>query len=56
MSPAEISELYNMMEQLKKENQKLRDDVIVKTAKEKELRDLISYLNKLGPKPFNMEP
>lgn len=42
--------------ELKRENQNLKEKVMVLEGKETELRRLIAYLNKLGPKPPNMEP
>ena len=45
-------ELYDCQQ----ENAKLQDKIIILEAKERELRALISYLNKLGPKPENMNP
>lgn len=52
MTPQQVNELHQQNNDLRQENTKLKDDLIYAKAKEKELRDIISYLNKLGPKPL----
>ncbi len=56
MSAAEEAALYQELSELRKEVGQLRSDALVAVAKERELRALISYLNKLGPRPENMTP
>lgn len=56
MSPQEISWMQTTNEELRKENQKLQSELSAAAIKEKELRALIAYLNKLGVKPENMTP
>lgn len=56
MSPQEIGWMRQDNADLRKQVEKLQGDIAVKDAKEKELRALISYLNKMGPKPENMTP
>lgn len=52
----ELAQLRNEIAALARENGDLKGEIVVKDAKERELRALISYLNKLGPKPENMTP
>lgn len=49
------SDEINELTELRSKNRKLKDDLIYAVAKEKELRSLIAYLNKLGPKPEGTE-
>lgn len=56
MTNQEIAEMRTELAELRKENGDLKEQIMVKDGKEKELRALISFLNKLGPKPENMLP
>lgn len=47
---------HQHMQELLKENSKLKDELTVLQGKERELRGLIAYLNNLGPKPDNLNP
>lgn len=52
MSAAPLIEVNELM----RENAKLKGELEVAAAKERELRALIAYLNKIGPKPAEMNP
>lgn len=52
----EVAQLRNEVAALSRENGDLKGEIAVKDGKERELRALISYLNKLGPRPENMTP
>lgn len=52
----QLAQARNEIDALRRENGDLQGKLTVAEGKERELRALISYLNKLGPKPENMAP